>query len=103
MGTLKKKSVFIDQIWIGFLLGLLVPLITFYIYYYIKFNDLVFVEYLKSLHEYRLLFKIMSLSVLADLPLFYLFLQFKYYSGSRGIVMACFLFAFMVMGYRIFN
>ena len=102
MGTLKKKQAALDKTWIGFGMGLLLPVITFYLYYLVKFNDLVFVDYIKSIHHYRLLFKIMSLCVLSDLPLFYLFIQFKYYKGSRGIVMACFLYAFAVMSYRFF-
>ena len=101
MGTLKKKQATLDKLWIGLILGFVLPLITFYLYYLVKFNDLQFYDYLRSLHHYRLLFKIMSQCVLADLPLFYLFIQFKYYRGARGIVMACFLFAFGVMGYRI--
>jgi len=56
-----------------------------------------------AMHEYRLLFKVMSLCVLTDLPLFYLFLQVKWMRAARGVVMACFAFAFMVLGYRIFN
>ncbi|MBN2806031.1 MAG: hypothetical protein JXR22_05185 [Prolixibacteraceae bacterium] len=103
MGTLKKKNHWTDQGWLGFLLGVLIPLLAFYLYYRLKFRDMVFIDLIKSLHEYRLLFKVMSLSVLADLPLFYLFLQFKHFKSSRGVVMACFLFAFLVLGYRIFN
>lgn len=103
MGFVRKKENRADKVWLGFLLGILIPFLAFYLYYLTKFNDMKFWGLVKSLHEYRLLFKVMSLSVLADLPLFYLFLQFKLFKVSRGIVMACFLFAFLVLAYRIFN
>ncbi|MDA3879680.1 MAG: hypothetical protein PF436_04765 [Prolixibacteraceae bacterium] len=98
----KKTSVFDRQI-IGFITGFIFPAIVFYLYYRLKFNDLPLFDYIKSMHHYKLLFKVLSLCVLSDLPMFYLFLQLKWLRGARGIVMACFIFAFAVMGYRIIN
>ncbi len=100
---MKKKQPFLDKIIWGLLFGLLFPLLIFWCYYFIKFRDIPFTTYILNLHTYGLLFKIMSLCVLSDLPLFYLFLQFKYMKGARGIVMSCFLFGFAVLGYRIFG
>jgi hypothetical protein len=102
MGALKKKKQpFIDNAWIGFVLGVIVPLIAFVLYYQAKFSEITFWDYLASMHHYGLLFKVMSLCVLTDLPLFYLFIHFKLMKGARGVVSACFIFAFMVMAYRI--
>ena len=100
---MKTKTPFFDNIYIGFAIGAIVPIITFVLYYFAKFNDILFTDYIASIHHYRLLFKILSLCVLADLPVFYLFIHFKLMKVARGVVSACFLFAFMVMGYRIFN
>ncbi|MBN2262689.1 MAG: hypothetical protein JW735_07245 [Prolixibacteraceae bacterium] len=104
MGNVSKnKQPFFDKTSIGFFLGLLIPATAFALYYYAKFSDISFMDYMASMHRYKLLFKVLSLCVLSDLPLFYLFLHFKYMKGARGVVAACFLFAFAVMGYRIFN
>lgn len=104
MGNVTKNKLHIfDKTSIGFILGVLIPAAAFFLYYYAKFSDISFTEYMASMHRYKLLFKVMSLCVLTDLPLFYLFLHFKYMKGARGVVAACFLFAFAVMGYRIFN
>lgn len=100
---MKKQQPFFDKTAIGIVLGIVVPAITFYFYYHSKFGEIPFWEYIKSLHQYKLLFKVMSLCVLTDLPLFYIFIHFKYMRGARGVVSACFLFAFLVMGYLIFN
>lgn len=100
---MKKKQPFLDRIIWGIVCGLILPLLIFWIYYLLKFKDIPFNIYIQNLHTYGLLFKIMSLCVLSDLPLFYLFLQFKYMKGARGIVMSCFVFGFAVLGYRIFG
>jgi hypothetical protein len=96
-----KKLIF-DNLWLGFGIGILFPLAAFMIYYQSKYNNVEFKSFLYTLHTYKLLFKIISLCVLVDLPVFYAFLQFKRYYTARGLVMACFIFAFSVMGYRIF-
>jgi len=96
------KRPFIDNIYIGLIMGLLFPLIVFYLYYLAKYNIIEFSTYIRNLHTYRILFKIMSLCVLTDLPLFYLLMQFNYMRATRGIVMACFIYGFAVMGYRLF-
>jgi hypothetical protein len=99
-----NKTSFFDKIYIGLIAGILLPLIVFYLYFKIRhYNDVEFSFYLSMLHKYGLLFKIMSLCVLADLPLFYAFIQFKFWQTSKGIVMACFIYALTVAGYRLFT
>lgn len=98
-----NKSNRLDKIWLGAGLGFIIPLLAFTLYYLMKFSDIEFQQYLMALHEYRLLFKVMSLCVLVDLPLFYIFLQFKWLRAARGVVMSCFFFAFVVLIYRIVN
>jgi hypothetical protein len=98
-----KSSPF-DRLYIGLIAGLLVPLIVFYLYFTVRHhNEIAFGYYLSMLHKYGLLFKVMSLCVLADLPLFFAFIQFKFWRTSRGILMACFLFALFVAGYTLFT
>jgi hypothetical protein len=103
METVRKKKPFFDRISLGFGTGILFPLIVFYVYYFIKYNEIALFEYLASLHKYGLLFKIMSLCVLSNLPLFYVFIHFKQFKGARGMVMSCFIYAFAVLIYRIVN
>jgi hypothetical protein len=96
-----KKTPTFDRIYIGFVLGLIVPLFVFFIYYLIRHGDASFLDYLGMLHKFKLLFKVISLCVLVDLPVFFAFIQLKYWRSSRGVVMSCFLYAFIVAGYTI--
>ena len=96
-----KKSITLDKTWIGLIIGLIVPLIAFFIFFLFQHGDDPFFKYLKMLHQLRLIFKVLSLCVLVDLPFFYGFIQLKYWRGSRGVLMACFLYGFAVMAYTI--
>jgi hypothetical protein len=95
---MKKTNVF-DKIYIGLALGMIVPLIVFFFYFLFRHGNVEFFRYLGLLHRYGLLFKVISLCVLVDLPVFYIFIQFKYWRSARGVVMSCFLYAFLVAGY----
>jgi hypothetical protein len=97
---MKKTAVF-DKIYIGLILGMIVPLIVFFLYFLFRHGDVEFLKYLGFLHRYGLLFKVISLCVLVDLPLFYIFIQFKYWRGARGVVMSCFIYAITVAVYTI--
>jgi len=96
-----KKTPALDKTYIGLTLGMIVPLIVFVIYFLFRHGEVEFLKYLGFLHKYGLLFRVISLCVLVDLPLFYFFIQFKYWRGARGVVMSCFFYAFAVAGYTI--
>ena len=90
-----------NKIRLGFSLGIILPLLAFMAYYLLKYSDVELKAYLSYIHEYRILFKIMSLCVLTDLPVFYIFIQNKKLRSTQGVVMAVFIFAFLVLGYRL--
>jgi hypothetical protein len=96
-----KKTPALDKTYIGLTLGMIVPLIVFIIYFLFRHGNVELLNYLELLHKYGIIFKVISLCVLVDLPLFYFFIQFKYWRGARGVVMSCFFYAFAVAGYSI--
>ncbi|HNZ72013.1 MAG TPA: hypothetical protein PKJ43_05285 [Prolixibacteraceae bacterium] len=101
---MKNKLLIFNKIYVGLLLGLALPVLTFYVYFLIRHHqEISFEFFISMLHKYRLLFKVVSLCVLVNLPVFYGFIQLKFWQTSKGIVMACFLFAFAVAGYQLFT
>ena len=86
-----------DRILIGWLIGTLVPLIIFLITYMVKYSELEFVVFLKDLWHLKMLLKLMSLCVYANLGLFFLFYRIKYDMAARGVIMATFMYAFLVL------
>jgi hypothetical protein len=96
-----KKIAALDKTYIGLILGMITPLILFCIYILFRHGDVEILRYLGLLHKYGLLFRVISLCVLVDLPLFFIFIQFQFWRGARGVVMSCFFYAFAVAGYSI--
>lgn len=96
-----KKLPALDKTYIGLILGMIVPLIVFFIYFLSRHGDVEFSRYLGMLHKYGLLFRVLSLCVLVDLPVFFIFIQFKFWRGARGVVMSVFFYAFAVAAYTI--
>ena len=95
------KAKALDKLYIGLIIGMLVPLVTFWLYYLLKFREVEFITDIRNIHLYKILFKILSLCVLPDLGVFYLFINNKYYHAAKGVVMACFIYALTVLAYRI--
>lgn len=92
----------LNTLWIGLIAGIAVPVIALSIYYYLRSDGLGFANFLKVYKNLGILTHIVSLSVLPDLLVFFLFIQLKMLKSARGVLMATFLFTFMVLGIRFF-
>ena len=86
-----------DRILSGWLLGTIVPLVIFLITYEIKYSEIEFAVYLKNLWNMKLFLKILSLCVFPNLGFFLLFYRLKYDMAARGVIMATFMYTFMVL------
>lgn len=84
------------MIW-GLGLGILLPATTLYIFYKIKYDHMLLGEFLSSFHEMGILTHIISLSVIPNLVLFFLFMHKNFLKGGRGVLLATFLFAFLIL------
>ena len=94
--TQQKRSR-IDRLMVGFLIGLLVPVIFFLIVYQIKYADIEFVDYIRRTWEMKIFLKILSVCVFPDLGFFLLFYRRKYDMAARGVILATFIYAFAVL------
>lgn len=92
----------IDTFLVGFLIGLIAPIIIFFAYYklnydFIKFNSFVADAFMKSVFA-----PLLSLCVIINLGIFYLF-YWKYLNyAARGVIGATFVYAFIVFIIKIF-
>lgn len=86
-----------DKIFIGLVIGLILPVIIFFITYKVKYDELEFSIYIQQIWQMKILLKILSLCVFPNLGAFLLFLRIKYERAARGVVMATFIYAFAVL------
>ena len=87
----------LDKIGWGLLLGILLPAFALYIFYKIRYDHIAPGEFLRSFHKMGILTHIISLAVIPNLVLFFLFMSRNYLKGGRGVLLATFIFAFLVL------
>ncbi len=86
-----------DRLLVGFLLGFFVPVIFFLIIYQLKYANMAFMTYLRSIWQMKIFFKIVSLCVFPNLGFFLLFYRRKYDMAARGVILATFIYAFVIL------
>ena len=81
---------------LGLILGIAGPVIAMLGVYLVMFYCYSMSELIDTLVSKRVFTKIISLCVLPNLALFFLFLNKYYYNTARGILMSTFIFALFV-------
>ena len=86
-----------DNPWLGLVIGLLGPVLGFYIYYQLVFADHVSLAgFIKFVHTPETLSKVISLSVLLNLPLFFWFIHKRLDRTARSVLAATFVYVAII-------
>jgi hypothetical protein len=86
-----------DHFLTGFISGLIAPLIGFYIYYLISFRYMGFQSYVARLTELGLEAGVISLSLIANLVVFFYFIRIKADGSARGVIGATFTYGMLIV------
>jgi hypothetical protein len=86
-----------DQILTGWLIGIIFPVVVFLIVYQLKYSEMAFTVYVRNIWQMKIFLKILSLCVFPNLGFFFLFYRMKYDMAARGVIMATFMYAFVVL------
>ena len=89
----------LDSLWIGLVVGIFVPVLSLLMFYYSTFTKVSFMDY--SL-QVRILPKIISLCVVPNLGVFFLFMWRNHYYSARGIILATVIITLVVLVLKIF-
>src|SRR5687768_3816691 len=82
-----------DRFWVGFLPGLMGPLVCILLFYLVKFTGIPFMDYIKMVKNPTVLSPILSLGVIVNLFIFFPFIWSHYYNAARGVIGATFIYA----------
>ena len=91
-----------NHLWIGLAAGLIVPAIALTGYYFARYSGLSITDFFAVYKNLGILTHIISLSVLPDLLVFFLFIRKNLLKSARGVLLATFLFTFAVLCIRFF-
>ena len=84
------------ELLIGFLVGLAATFCGFYLY--LEFVSTYSVqETIKILHEGKLYGKVLGLAAIPNLLVFFIFLKKNQEIRARGVLLACFVIAFLIL------
>ncbi len=90
-----------DHFLVGFIGGLITPLIGFYVYYLFFFSYMGFTSFYNHISTSGKLISVMSLGVILNLVLFFIFYQTEKDRSLKGVVGATFVYAFVVLYFKI--
>jgi hypothetical protein len=82
---------------IGFLGGIIVPIITFFIYYKVVYGFLSVAEFYTLMTSTKLLSPMLSLCVIPNLLLFFIFFWTHRDYEAKGTISATLIYAFIIM------
>ena len=93
----------IDQTIIGFVLGLIIPMLMFVLYYEVKYTSYTWKEYVDGAKQLSTLPSFIKISVFANLPVFFLFNLIHKFNLCKGIFIASMLYiiAMFVVKYAL--
>ena len=87
-----------DKIYVGLIPGILAPFLMIVLFYVFRFSYLTPQEFIQQAFVLKVYLKIIAIGIFfADLALFYLFLRYKKNNAAKGVIMAVFLFFFLML------
>jgi hypothetical protein len=85
-----------DSIVLGTILGLLTPIIVFFIYYLIVYRGMNLFAFVHYLSGGGIFLPILSLCVVPNLLIFFVFIWTKRDKSARGVLQATFVYAIYI-------
>lgn len=85
-----------DTLWHGLIPGLVLPVLTLVVSWRLK-SDLGFLEFLEYFQQMKVLSKVVSLSAIPNLLLFFIFIWTNRNFSARGVIFSTLLLAFSMV------
>lgn len=90
-----------NRLWVGLLIGILLPCICFLLIYLIGYNQATLIGFIEQSYSALALPKFIGLSVIANLVAFHIFLKRQWWKGTKGIIAATLLYTLVVVVFKI--
>lgn len=88
----------LNRFWLGFASGIVAPILTLLVTYYLNFEHYSPEEFYTFLLQFRILTKLLSLCVLPNLGIFFLFLYPDFRKAAMGTLTATFVLSIIIIG-----
>ncbi len=85
----------------GLISGLALPVIFLALFYFNRYREIPVDEFMRFIYFRDILAPLLSLNILPNLVIFYLFIRKDFLESARGVVLATFLFAGIVLLFKV--
>ena len=92
-----KKDAFLT----GLIPGLVLPFVGFYLYYLLFFNYMGLHSFINHVVRINKAISVLSLGAILNLLMFFIFYQLQLDKSARGVIAATFIYAFVVVYYKV--
>ena len=92
----RKENLKFDGRWFGFIAGIIIPLITLFLFYMYR-NPQSFKLFYDQVLTINILSRLVSLCVLPNLLVFFVFIWTNRYKSAHGVIGATFVYALIVL------
>ena len=99
----KNNKPNLDTTVTGILSGIFVPIITFIIVYFVLSDNQTLNDYLQRLIDREIQGHFISISVIPNLLVFFIFIWLYKMKAARGVLLSTFLWAFVILAIRLFG
>jgi hypothetical protein len=97
------KTLFINKISYGVIIGIISPVIFFILNYIFRFRQYNFTDYMRFLIESRKLISVISLTVFPNIIPFMLFINSNRYSSGRGVLTSTVILCILIFIFYFFQ
>lgn len=87
----------------GTLFGIFAPIITFFVIYFVLSDSQTLNDYLQRLIDRNIQGHFISISVIPNLLIFFIFIWLYKMKAARGVLLSTFIWAFVVLAIRLFG
>jgi len=91
----------LNRFWLGFILGLGLPMVCSLLYYLFRFKNLPISQYLDFLLQTGKIVHVLSLAVFPNLIPFMFFVRTDRFKSGRGIMAITFLYAILIFALKL--
>ena len=86
MGASNYEPSGLDRFWLGFLLGLFLPLAFFLLYFLFRFSELTFSYFVQLLVISKTIVLVLSMAILPNLAPFLFFVRTNKFRSGKGVM-----------------
>jgi hypothetical protein len=90
-----------DHILVGTLLGLIGPVVVLFLFYLVRYHQLTFGRFLAMVGMEGTFSPRISLCAIVNLLIFYIFIWTNRYFSARGVILATFVYAGLIVYIKV--